>query len=179
MQHMKIGPWEIEYDREATRAAYAAMDSDGYCDCQGCRNYYANAFPAEVQQFFDSLGVDPAKPSKLDGAIATGEDDYLYGGWYHIVGRYISGQDWWYSVPMTPEEIEQVPFRSQNKNTQYSRIVRVPHDLLENFSVGFTRKLVFVPKEIPEEQALQLEFSASLPWLLDEPKEECYLYKGD
>jgi len=172
MQRAQFGPWEIEYDREATRAAYARMETWD-CECQGCRNYVANTscFPEEVQQFFDTLGVDPTSPSKLDAAIATG-GAFWYDGSYHIVGRYVSGHDWNCTVPMTPEEIEKVPFRSENENTQYFRPLRIPYNFTEDFSVGFTQELLFVPKEIPEAQALQLEFSFTLPWLLDEPYEE-------
>ena len=152
MQRIQIGPWEIEYDREATRAAYAAGgdSSNYYCGCQGCRNYLANtrAFPEAMRQFFDSLGIDPEKPSHLGCAIATGENEYFCSGWYHVIGRYASGE-------------------------------AIPHKLTEDFWVELTPSPVYVPKEIPEEQTLQIDFSASLPWLLDESKEECYQYKGD
>jgi len=155
MQRIQIGPWEIEYDREATRAAYAAMSSDGYCDCQGCRNYLANmrTLPETARQFFNSLGIEPEKYSSLGCAIATGEDEFHYDGWYNFVGQHPSGED---------------------IRLEYT------HKLTENLWVGLTTSLALVPEVIPEKQALQLEFSASMPWLLNEPKEECYQYReGD
>jgi len=154
MQRAQFGPWEIEYDREATRAAYAAGgdSSDYYCGCQGCQNYWSNAraFPGEVRQFFDSLGIDPTKPSRLGNAIATGENEYWYSGWYHVIGRYLS--------------------------EEAIRFDGYPHTLTKDFGVGLNPSLVYVPKEIPEDRAVQIEFSCSLPWLLEEPKEDCYQY---
>jgi hypothetical protein len=157
MQRAQIGPWEIAYDREATQAAYAAGGdcNDYYCGCQGCMNYLANAraFPEEMRQFFDSLGIDPTKPSHLSCAIATSENEYFYDGWYHVIGHQASG--------------EAISFEG------------FPYHITDDFWVGLASSPIHVPKEIPEEQALQLDFSFSLPWLLTEPKDTCYIYEGD
>lgn len=99
------------------------------------------------------MQIGPTKPSHLGLAIATGENEYLYSGWYHVIGRHASGGT--------------------------IRFDGFPHTLTENFAVGLNPSLVYVPTEIPEDQAVQIEFSCSLPWLLDESKEEGYIYEGD
>jgi len=144
----QFGPWEIEYDREATQAAYVAMD-DAYCDCQSCRNYVANApfFPEAVRQFFDSLGIDPAKPSDITSAVPpppwNGPLSYT-SNLYCCFGRIVSG----------PEL----------RNYAMSK----------NFGISFLRELYLnmIPGEISKEQALLIEISITLPWLLDEPYTE-------
>ena len=156
MQRIQIGPWEIEYDREATRAAYAAMSSDGYCDCKSCRNYLANtrAFPEEVRQFFDSLGIDPAKPYEMSSAVPPPPCDeplYYEPVWYHCVGHVISGP---------PDNCSFIILNTETAHVVY-----------KDFSVAFMPKCTWPPEMIPEEQALELVISIVLPWALDEPYE--------
>jgi len=150
MQRAQIGPWKIEYDREATQAAYAAWDICR-CTCQECQNYMANvpSFPFTVLQFFDDLGIDPAKPTEVIGDQ----------GIYHLVGKYISGEDIWQPVLEQSQD-------GLDKSAERARAVQW-FSPAENFFVGFTQSIELQPNEIPPEQTLQMELH--LPWLLDEP----------
>jgi len=156
MQRAQIGPWEIEYDRKATQAAYAAMesDSDGDCPCQGCRNYLANMslLPEEVHQFFDSLGIDPAFPSEISASIPPPpwEGPLFYNGvYYYCFGRIVSGPD-------------------NERGTYQCR-----HSVNEDFEFAFGSKCYWLQEEgIPKEQAIQIEITITLPYRLDEPYQD-------
>jgi len=95
----QIGNWLIEFDREATENAYANITHGITCDCQPCLNYdkACSVFPVTVRDFFDELGVDLLKPAELMNF--TVENDIANtGGWYHIVGNYLDGDDVWQPV---------------------------------------------------------------------------------
>jgi len=165
MQRAQFGPWKIAYDREATRAAYERMEPYG-CTCQGCRNYLANipAFPEEVLLLFERLGISPEKPMEV---FRNGKDGLIcYSGWYHLVGKYISGNDTNYIVPKKYR-------RSFKKAVKHSRAYAPQWlSVADHFEVGFTRTIDLQPDAIPPEQTLQMEISFQLPWLLDEPYTE-------
>ncbi|MCL2301293.1 MAG: hypothetical protein FWC27_14215 [Firmicutes bacterium] len=155
MQREQFGPWEIEYDREATRAAYARMEPYG-CTCRGCRNYLANipSFPEEVLLFFERLGVSPEKPTEVLGGNH---------GIFHLAGKYISGEDIWQTVPKDYQgSFEELEAHCRAHAPQWIPVA-------DDFDVGFTRSIDLQPEAISPEQTLQMEISFRLPWLLDEP----------
>lgn len=129
MNKKEIGNWIIEFDREATQNAYANIMHEITCDCQPCRNYSKafSAFPENVHQFFNELGIDISKPAELmnftvENGIAN------MGGWYHIVGNYIGGDDVW--QPVTPNH-------SHQKTTEMFTIA-------DGFDIGFTHMVALV-----------------------------------
>jgi len=153
MQHANIGPWEIEYDREATKAAYARMGQDGYCECKSCRNYLANLpfLPEETRQFFDHFGIDPAKPYEISSAVPPPpwEGPLNYQPvWYYCVGQFVSGPESKFCI----------------MDDRYI--------VCENFEIAFSRQCNWPCEEIPKEQALQLSISIVLPWRLEETYNE-------
>jgi len=154
MQHAQFGPWEIEFDREATQAAYAAMApcEDG-CNCQGCRNYLANMpfLPEEVRQFFDSLGIDPAFPFEISAPIPPAPWEgplYYISVYYYCFGRIVSGPE---------NEIGTCQCR---------------HSVNKDFEYSFGSKCYWLAEEIPKEQAMEIEITITLPYRLDEPYTE-------
>ncbi|MDR3344691.1 MAG: GNAT family N-acetyltransferase [Oscillospiraceae bacterium] len=143
-------------DEAATKAAYAALPLEIGCTCHTCRNFMkaAPSLPDDVFRFFAYLGVDPLKPSEIyenyfEGGIVH------YGGFYHLVGNYISGDDAWQPV---------------TKNVSHQNITPM-HKVTENFEIGFTREVSVVPGVFPE-PGLQMEVSFTLPWVLDEPYDD-------
>ncbi len=93
---LQIGGYEIEFDRDATAACYARIRVPGpeACGCAHCRNWIAGRYSnlrAEVRHLLSQFGI-PA-----DGEIEVWEcpgqsQPHLYGGWYFIVGRILSGE---------------------------------------------------------------------------------------
>ena len=151
-----IAGWQIEYDKEATRVAYAKLSDDIGCTCHTCRNFInaAPSLPNDVFGFFEELGIDLLKPSEVyenyyeDGKV-------FYGGFYHIVGNYLSGDDVWQPVA---------------KDHSHQNITEMFH-VTDNFDIGFTHMVAIVPEGFPK-PLLQMEVSFTLPWVLDEPYEQ-------
>ena len=93
---LQIGGYEIEFDRDATAACYARVRVPGpeACGCAYCRNWIAareHILPSELRHLFSQVGIP------TDGEIEVWEcpgqsRPHLYGGWYFIVGRIISGE---------------------------------------------------------------------------------------
>jgi len=148
----QIANWIIEFDKETTKSTYAAMPLEMSCNCNICRNFSTaiSMIPKEVCVFFEELGIEPAKPSEIYENIF--ENDYvLYGGFYHIVGNYLSGDDIW----------QPISENSKNQNTtSFFKII-------DGFQIGFTRDLALIPKNFPY-PVLQMEINFTLPWILDD-----------
>jgi hypothetical protein len=92
-ERLAIGDYEIEFDRDATVAAYSRFTGPEpeKCLCWYCRNWSAGRdllLSDPVRALLDKLGV-PA-----DGEIEVWEvpgdnRPHLCGGWYMIVGRLV------------------------------------------------------------------------------------------
>jgi len=106
-----------------------------------------------VFKFFEELGLDLLKPSEV---YENGDHDgkLHYGGFYHIVGSYLSGEDVWQPVA---------------KNLARQNSVKM-FNVADGFDIGFTHKVALVPEGFPR-PVLQMEVRFSLPWVLDEPYE--------
>jgi len=151
-----VAGWQIEFDKEATRAAYAKLPNDIGCTCHTCRNFLkvAPTLPNAVFRFFGELGIDLLKPPEVyenyykDGQV-------FYGGFYHIVGNYLSGDDVWQPVAQDPSH----------------QVVTEMYHVADDFDIGFTHNVAVVPEGFPE-PVLQMEVSFTLPWVLDEPYEQ-------
>lgn len=156
MTKKTIAGWQIEFDKEATQAAYAKLPDDIGCTCHTCRNFTkaAPSLPDTVFRFFKELGIDLLKPSEVyenyykDGQV-------FYGGFYHVVGNYLSGDDVW--QPVTKDH-------SHEETTEM-------HHVAGDFDIGFTHMPAVVPEGFPQ-PVLQMEVSFTLPWMLDEPYEQ-------
>ena len=128
------------YSRESTKTAREN------CRCAGCQNFDRAILqaPEGVLSFLKDLGIDPQKPCEVFGLAGVPDEKggYLYGGWYHVVGRLIKG-----------EEDPQKCYK--------------PDECFE-FTVGFTdkkEKMGFVERDFPA-PVLELSVRIYLPWLL-------------
>jgi|KBSMisStandDraft_5_1062788.scaffolds.fasta_scaffold673119_2 hypothetical protein len=93
MTELRLGDQLVQYDREATFAAYAQWEQGWAekCRCAGCRNFIAarvQAFPDSFRNFLAELGIDLNKDGE---AIHYGPVDnglHFYGGWFYFVGEF-------------------------------------------------------------------------------------------
>lgn len=150
----QIAGWQIVFDKAATEAAYSALPLDMGCDCSSCQNYRACVpnFPNDVYAFFEELGIELAKPSEvytLQNGLEA--DTVFYGGFYHLVGSYLSGNDVWQPIAKN--------IKTQNATALYK--------IADGFEIGFTKNLDLVPDNFPL-PALQMEINFTLPWVLKE-----------
>mgnify|MGYP000937123149 CR=1 FL=1 len=77
------------------------------------------------------------------------------GGWYHIVGNYLEGDDVWQPV---------APDHTQQKTTEMFTIA-------DGFHIGFTHMVALVEEGFPH-PVIQMEINFYVPWVLDEPYDE-------
>ncbi|MDR1464114.1 MAG: hypothetical protein LBJ11_02275 [Oscillospiraceae bacterium] len=177
MPLFQFGSWALEINPEGTRAAYAAIAAQERCNCSGCRNYdlQTKVFPEAVRLFFESLGVDPCRPTEIYDLCM--EDGLVrYGGFYHLAGCYLSGEDCWQPAP-NPLRRRGLFFRQRKLRRRMEDLEHLHQEALpslaEHFSVGFTRGISMQPAAgWPEDEIVQMEIDFRLPWLLEEPYEQ-------
>ncbi|MGE7941868.1 hypothetical protein ACQKNB_07255 [Lysinibacillus xylanilyticus] len=144
LQQIRIGKWLLEADIDKTQEFY---DKDiTVCNCLYCKNYveackYLNT---SVFDIFNKLGINSAKPTHLSESPTEKAGTRLYIGNYHLVGRVLEG--------------ELCTLTNFNDMNTFE---------IENFTVGFSEDLEFVPEGFPT-PILQLSFDAYIPWVLKE-----------
>ena len=147
--HLQVANWQIECDAEATRSAYAALPVGTDCPCDQCRNFNAAAgrtFPSEFIVLAKSIGIDPSKPAELCHWCREPSGLYLTGGWFHFVGRIISGAD-------------AMPHSDGTGTIQYQ-------PLAPGIELGLTHHTGLVPDTFAGLAVCQLEFQTRVPWVL-------------
>ena len=97
MNLLDLPGWRVEYDHEATVAAHSGAPANGpeSCVCAPCRNWAAtreSLLPREFRELLDRLGIpfDREREVYHNCRLETGL--HSYGGWYHFVGRVLSGE---------------------------------------------------------------------------------------
>lgn len=154
MKRIQIHKWIIEYDFNKTKEFYKSyhLITEG-CECLNCKNFVEPTpfLPKAVVTFFDSLGIDPRKEGEVSEYCENEDGTHLYGGFFHIVGRLISGPDVW------------------NKNDESGTVTSLDKDLykIDNFRFGFTNEKNLVRDGFPE-PILQIEFEGIVPWVIPE-----------
>ena len=150
----KFEPYVLDVDLEATRAFYstAPLASED-CGCLGCRNYESamDALPKETVSFFSQLGIEMKKPRDAYVNMTNADESVLYGGWYHISGQLIEGGIAW--------EPTAQGWRLGEKEI---------YTVLKSFRIWFKKECTLLPDSLPP-PAIELEFTADIPWVLDEP----------
>lgn len=158
MKRIQIGDWMIDVDAELTASFYATcppiVDT---CGCLYCRNFFnaCDALTKPVTDFFKTLGINPQKDVGEIYQLCVNDDGtHMYGGFYHIVGSIVEGQDCHVERP----------------TGGYDMNLDNVHDELD-FLVGFTTNLGLVRENFPT-PALQVELALNVPWVLDESPDE-------
>lgn len=147
---LSLGRWQLESDRAATIACYAALPAELDCMCADCRNFTAaheHAFPAEFQTIASQLGVDLTKPAELAPFGREPSGLHAVGGWFHFVGAIRSGADAW----------------TEKGRGDFEHLVK-------GFEFGFTSTLWPVADPFRHHAVVQFEFVTRVPWVLAEPE---------
>ena len=149
----KFGQFEVDIDVERTRLFYdkARLVSNA-CECSGCKNFEkaVSYLPSEVVAAFEKMGVDMRKVCECysnyyeDGKV-------LYGGFFHVCGRLLRGESAW--------EKKSENHKVWNDDAAFA--------LNDDFRISFQEEVCLLETGCPL-PALQLEFSAWIPWCLDE-----------
>ena len=155
MAEFRLGDQLVQYDRNATLAAYAELQHGDAerCGCSGCRNFIATreqAFPDMFRTFLAELGIDANKEGEAIhyGPISGGQ--HFYGGWFYFVGKLIEAGEKLKTIrlPGSLTVIQQGP--GPGEGFQYW------------FSSSFAR-----PPAIFGSRVGAVEFTTVVPWVLD------------
>ncbi|HEV3259366.1 MAG TPA: hypothetical protein VG013_21045 [Gemmataceae bacterium] len=151
MERVVFGRWRLCCDREATRRAYKFIEIGGpeACGCCHCRNFAAargQVYPGEVRSLFEELGIDSCREAEVYqmGRLASGL--HLYGGWFHCLGR----------IEQEGKEVGKFDLEGGTGP----------------FNLFFHDKPALVPGPFQGLPLLQLEFTAEVPWVLQESEPE-------
>lgn len=152
LESVRFGRWRISCDAETTRRAYASVATGRpeECACQPCLNFAAargQIYPLQVLTLFEKLGIPPSRGAEVYHMARLSSRKHLYGGWFHLVGSILSGGD-------VRNQIRENLWREETE------------EVSENFSLGFSFRLVFVRGAFAGLPLVQLEFTAKVPWVL-------------
>jgi len=92
MKPLKLFPWTIYCDYEATLKAYTHIQRGGSeeCDCDKCQNFVKvrdRIYPEDVLHVFSQLGIDYTKEVEVSHYNREKSGLHLYGGWFHFIGN--------------------------------------------------------------------------------------------
>jgi len=150
----KFSQWVVDIDVNKTREFYnnASLVSEG-CSCVGCRNYEkAIGFISQnVLSFFSQFGIDMKKICEVYVNYTRDDDLIFYGGFYHICGKIISGENAWISTSQNTKHLDE--------DRGYS--------VTKDFTVLFQNECDLLEDNFPA-PAIQLEILANIPWVLEE-----------
>jgi hypothetical protein len=152
VESVRHGRWEINYDSEATRNAYARVLAGGpeECGCEHCLNFVAarmQVYPPKALELLERLGISPNREVEIYYMAPLPSGSHLYGGWFHFIGSILSGAD---AARQVAENIWQPDLELAG----------------ENFSLGFSSRLALVRGPFAGSPLVQLEFTANVPWVL-------------
>lgn len=151
----QIARWLIEHNPNTTHRCYAKIQIGTGCPCIQCCNFNAcdvQTFPSEFVAILEELGIDPAKPAELCHWYREPSGLFFTGGWFHLVGSIISGED-------------AMPIEGNVGNFCFEQFQT-------GLEFGFTTNLCLVPEVFAEMPLLQLEFQTRVSWVLAEPPPE-------
>lgn len=145
--------YSVEINVNKTKQFYEkARKISQECSCDGCQNYELafEYLPNSVKEFFEMLGVDYKKVCECFVNTKNSDRTLLYGGFYHICGILISGNSAW---------VEET-----NNSLHWDEDIAYKID--DNFQVSFQNEVCILEEGFPK-PVIQLEFLASIPWVLN------------
>jgi hypothetical protein len=147
MDTLDLPGWKIQYDRDATIAAYKREQKNGpqTCGCNSCRNWCASRerlLPVELQTLLAQLGIpfDHEIEVYHNGRLENGL--HSYGGWYHFIG-----------------------------SVRFGELERSTKVVYGEFSIYFHSKPALLSHSFSGWPVVQLEIEALVPWLSSIPEE--------
>ena len=155
---------EVEVDLETTQSWYAAAKPQRrlYDKEANTRNFRALArkrqLPAFVLEHLDKLGIPPQKATYIQFQCAEEDGTDRYAFSYRIAGNILSG----YLPGVDPDDYARLYLVDLDDDAEWpwadlGRCIHEPSPIC--------------PPEFPKPH-FDLEFYASLPWVLDEPRKE-------
>ena len=156
MQTIDFLEWKLFVDDALTRSTYAnvAVGGADSCICKNCKNYVKSrefAFPGGIKKLFNALGVDYKKDCEVVHYYRNRNGLHHYCGWFHYIGDFF-GPDC--TLPLA------------NGGYTTNLVTITP-----NFSIGF-RKGTSLSIFQNNENLVQIEFEAHIPWIIDTPESE-------
>ena len=154
MESIRFARWELSCYPASTRKAYAAITKGGpeKCGCEPCLNFAAargQIYEPNVLTLFEKLGISCDREVETYHMTRLESGRHLYGGWFHLVGSIVSGDD----------AVKQIAEKTWQPNLE---------ETSEFFSLGFTSRLALVREPFVGLPLIQLEFAAKVPWVLAE-----------
>lgn len=139
---LQIGAYKLEIDLDKTRKINVAMGEND-CACNGCKNYraFANTCTPTLNAFFQQLGITDLKYIAEIMPFHTTANGLVFYGGFYHLCGCI----------LNDIENDFLP-------------------ITEQFNVSFSRKCDLLPKTFPR-PAIQLNISAQIPWIIDEPND--------
>jgi hypothetical protein len=93
MTDLRLGDQLIQYDRNATVAAYSNVESGSAqrCGCDVCRNFLAQPelYPQDFLSLLDQLGIDQKKEADLHAFGPLANNIQPTAGWFYFAGELI------------------------------------------------------------------------------------------
>lgn len=148
----KFGQYKVDIDVEKIKNFYEnAEPVSRSCSCDGGLNFEkaVGELPHSVHKFFGDIGVDMRKACECYVNHVNDDGTLLYGGFYHLCGILAEGKSAWKNI---------------NDKTAYWDDDEA-FAISPNFHVSFHRDIVLLEKGFPL-PAIQLDFSADIPWVL-------------
>jgi len=151
MKKLLFESWIIEVDVQKTSDFYKYHNPDEDCRCKYCMNFRSNIEISDdgIRAFCNELGIDPLKSGEIMEFGLNDEGEIHYSGFYHIVGRIISGPtkiiDKWNDIKLLE---------------------------INKYKFGFSNEDISCVSDRFPEPTMQLEFETHMPWILEEEYNE-------
>lgn len=155
----EIGQYRIDIDVAKTKQFYKNADlASTSCSCDGCLNFQkaVDTLPPSIIAFFTNLGIDMKKVCECYVNFTDDDGMLLYGGFYHVCGTLLDGESAWKKI-------------DENTSCWDNEAAFC---VSPDFNVSFQKDVALLEKGFPM-PAIQLEFSARIPWVLE--KSNTYL----
>lgn len=156
MEIVKFKDWKFEVNKSFTQLTYNKVLLGGAetCNCKDCQNYIANReaiFSSEIKELFLKLGIDYKKEVEITAWETLSNGLHYIGGWFNFKGKIIGGKECDVPLPGGGFILE---LTEQN----------------DNFSIGFSKNSSLTFFE-DNNEIIQIEFGANIPWAIDENTE--------
>lgn len=146
-----FGRYTVDVDVDKTRELYEKLPFISQsCGCDNCINFEkaADFFSGDVTAFFNTLGVNPKKTAECMKYTDNPDGTSLYGGFYHLCGRLVEGDDAWVEISKSHSVFER----------------DLAYKVNEHFFASFRETASSLSEEF-NCPLLQLEFEADVPQL--------------
>ena len=138
-----FGHYKIDVDTDETKRFYDQKEILGECPCAGCRNFEKaiDILPADILNFFESLGVDIRKAAEWAASHTNKNGKVFYTGFCHLNGTILNGDSSEHRVHMI--------------------------QILNDLQISFQNDCYLLEKDFPSPM-IQMEFVLFVPWVLPE-----------